>query len=246
MNKNFRTAVLLFFAVVSFAAGSNAAWACDVKDGGPGICLGTKKIAQDFHWSFSLINLTNSNIKIGTAPDHGFGGNFPYNTVFPPGNAANSKTSRYNSDVPSPTLGLTTWKSAAHNEMFPDHFIQTVPFEIQSDSGYNFTLQFSQNTNYAQQVVVVQFKPPYGASTWNYKTNVSNDNGYYAYPPRNPGDDYLNDTGYDGILFAISDKYVLSVFKNNAMDNDGNSLILVVTQRYPEHDYHGQNVRWLF
>ena len=244
MKATFRSAFLLFFVLTLVATASGTAWA-GCSEGNIGVAIGTNDLFQDFKWTFSLINLTSSNIKTGakgsTEPDdHTLGSNFPYNTVYPPGNSTNSKSKGVTSTTT--TLNLTTWKSNSHNKMFPDHCTATVPIEISSDTSYNFSLRFQQSDGSPQRSVRATLQPPYGQTTWKYSTKTSNDNGYYSSAPV-PSDNFEG----DGILFAISDKYVLAVYKNHDVDNQkGGDLVLVVTERNPKFDYHGNKVQWSF
>ena len=132
MKATLQTAILLFFAITLIAAAPCTAWA-SCAEGDLGVAIGTNDLFKDFKWTFSLINLTSSNVKIGPkgsteSEDHTLGSNFPYNTVYPPGNSSNSKSTGGASTTPS--INLTTWKSNSHNKMFPDHCTSTVPFEI--------------------------------------------------------------------------------------------------------------------
>ena len=127
--------------------------------------------------------------------------------------------------------------------MFPDHCSTTVPFEIANDTAYNFSLKFSQY--FGRHTAAVTIQPPFGQTSWKYSTSVSNDNGYYAFDPTSTA---KSGTGEgNGILFAISDKYILSLYKNNEWATNGaNDLILVVTERNPNNKYSGNKVRWDF
>lgn len=242
MKTTMRTTVVLFFAMIVLAAAPGTVWA-DNCNTGNGIMLGTNALTQDFAWHFSLINLTGSNIVIGAknSTDHDLSSNFPYGAVYPPGNSANSKTKGTSGAT---TLNLTTWKSNEKNQMFPDHCTTTVNFEISSNTAYNFSLRFNQKNNQRQAMVTLQ--PPYGKTSWKYSTDIDAGNGYHAYPPQAPNDDGLNGDEGDGILFAISDRYVLTLYKNNMEGQGGNSLNLVVTERDPSLDYHGNKLRWIF
>lgn len=238
MKNMIRIVAILLFSVAIAAADPVMVRACTTEYIG-GIRLGHDNTDGQFKWTFSLINLTNSNVKIGAkgSTDYDLGSSFPYGAVYPPGNSTT------NSNKDTSTLGLTTWKSAEHNKMFPDHCTTTVPFEIQDgSSAYNFSLTFYQDTAYwAQRAVIVNFQPPYKSnpSSFKYKTNT----------PYNAGPD-----GYDikqllygqGIIFAISDKYVLTLYKNNRKGNGGNSLILVLTQKNSALDYRGNSLDWQF
>ncbi|HWR38542.1 MAG TPA: hypothetical protein VN611_03510 [Patescibacteria group bacterium] len=232
-----RTAALLFF-VMTLAVASPAAWAgCDSTS--PGIIL-DQPGAGDWTWTFSLINLTGSNVQIGSeaaeGSDHNLGSEFPYGHVYPPGNSTGTPKTNTTALVPG-TLNLTTWKSNSHKDMFPDYCSSTVPVSIVSDTAYNFSVKFSMSGQKSAQATL---QPPYSSSTWKYSTNVPyGDNGYYAYP----GNGWYSG---DGILFAISDKYLLSLFKNTDYNLNANDLILVITYRNPKNDYHGNNVRWYF
>ena len=243
-----RKAIVLFFAASLVAVAPGTVWAgCDT---GNGIMLGTNADMQKFVWHFSLINLTKSNITIaskGSSGDHTLGSSFPYGKVYPPGNSANSKTqipAGYTLPTQSPYLNITTWKSDEHNDMFPDACTTDVNIEIQGNTAYNFGLQFKQHND--QRQVRVTLQQAYGASSWKYKTSVADDNGYYAYPAAAPDDDGVKDDEGEGILFAISDKYVVAMYKNNEEGQGGNSLNLVVTERNPLLDYHGNKIRWIF
>jgi hypothetical protein len=244
-----RTAVVLFFAVTLLTAAPGMVWAsCDT---GNGIMLGTNADLQDFVWHFSLVNLTKSNITIAPKSSSGnssLGSGFPYGIAYPPGNSANSKTqipSGYSLPTKSPYLNVTTWKSNEHNKMFPDSCTTNVIIEIKDNTAYNFGLQFKQHND--QRQVRVTLQQAYGATTsWKYKTSATNDNGYYAYPAAAPDDDGVKDDEGEGILFAISDKYIVALYKNNMEGQGGNSLNLVVTERDPALDYHGNKVRYIF
>ena len=247
MKATLRTAVLLFFAITLVAAAPATAWA-DCTQFPPGILIGTDSGSNDsFTWTFSLINLTSGNVKIGakgstdSQSDNYLGSGFPYSTAYPPGNSSNSKSTGGAST--SPDINLTTWKSNSHQDMFPDHCSTTVPFEISNDTAYNFSLKFSQYFGRHNAAVVIQ--PPFGQTTWKYSTSVSNDSGYYAFDPTSTA---KSGTGEgNGILFAISDKYILSLYKNNEWATNGaNDLILVVTERNSNKKYLGNKVRWDF
>ncbi|HWR38713.1 MAG TPA: hypothetical protein VN611_04370 [Patescibacteria group bacterium] len=222
---------VLFLTMFITSASFGTARACD--DPGGGIWLGITGVNSNHNqfW-FSVINLTSYNVTIGTAPDHAID-DFPYGSVLPPGNCVN-----YKSVTPSMSnYAITTWASADAHNRFPDHCTATVPFTISEGTGaYNFSLTFKQDTNdHPQQAAIVNFAPPYGTTTWKYSQSVSNDNGYYANQPRD---------GHEGILFAISDTFVLSAFKPNKVGNGGNRFILVITQRYSDSNYRGYHYQW--
>ena len=46
-------------------------------------------------------------------------------------------------------------------------------------------------------------------------------------------------------MYAINARYVLSLYKNNNFHNGGNSLILVVAERFSNLDYHGNKNQWV-
>jgi hypothetical protein len=256
MKKHVLTSIFLMIAVCVISAGPGTVRACDDMEQ-KGIMLGHTD-SQEFVWTFSLINLTSSNVYIGIDnSDHSFGGDFPYGTTYPPGNSVvknNGNPIANNGDTSK--IGLTTWKSDQHNKMFPDHCVTTVPVEIHDNTNANnFSLHFEQNLNEtAQKSVIVRFSPAVTTNTWNFKTAVSNDNGFYAFEPRSKGDRHYSDgkpmhdseAGYEGILYAINDRYVLSLYKNNDFHNGGNSLILVITERFKNLDYHGNKNQWVF
>ena len=227
MKTIFRAVVTVVFAMVIVAAGPSTVWAdCSAVSG---IWLGHENMDTSTAWTFTLINLTNSNVQIGakgSTEGHDLGDNFPYGQVYKPGNASSSTTP-----------ALTTWQSDDHNKIFPDHCSSTVNFFIQDGSGlYNFSLLFAQDPSYwAQKAVTVNFNPPYGTSTWKYSRTVNNDNGYYAYKARD---------GHEGILFAISDKYILNINKPNKHGNGDNQLFLVITQRTANNSYTGKQLQW--
>ena len=226
----FLLALLAFFAQVAPAMG----YACTSVNG---IYIGndTKK---DETWTFSLVNLTESNIKIGSQNDQNSSPaghhlrNFPYGTVFPPGNSSSEET--------TPSLGLTSWKSKAESKWFPETCNLFVPIEISSNSAYNFSLRFNGGNG---KEVLVSIAPPVGQSTWRYSTDVNNDKGYYAFSSAQGAD---GPDAHDGILFALSDQYVVCLYKNNTENEGGNHLILVVTQRNSYNDYHGNKMRYFF
>lgn len=222
-------AAALFFVFVAAVAGPGQVWACDTAYGG--IWLGQDKMdATKTEWSISVINLTNSNLQVGAAgsTDNDISG-FPYGNVYPPGNTNKSSPS-------ASTVNLTTWESKSDNRLFPDHCTSTVNYMIQDGSNaYNFSLVFQHdNDNYDGKAVIVHMAAPYGTSTWKYNTSTNSD-GYYAYKPRD---------GSEGILFAISDKYILSLYKPNKNGNGGNQLFLVVTQRFANNQYKGNKLQW--
>lgn len=228
-------AIFLLFMITFIAAVPVTAWAnCPLANG---VEISNGGASGKWTWTFSLINLTRSNVKIGDkgSTDNYLHGGFPYNTVFPPGNSINSKTK----GTPTTTadLNLTTWKSTSEKKMFPDYCSTTVPFEITNDSTYNFSLIFqSEGGGFQEHAVRVNFD----ASSRIYSTNTTS-NGYVAIPSASTGG------GGEGILFAISDKYILSIFKNQIYQvNGGADLVLVVTERVPTNDYHGYKVRWTF
>jgi hypothetical protein len=238
-----RTAVLLFLAITLLAAAPGITLASCPQANGIEISKGTE--SGSFTWTFSLLNLTSSNVRIGdkgttdSQSDNYLHSGFPYSTVFPPGNSTNSKTK--GTPTTAANLNLTTWKSSSEKKMFPDHCSTTVPFEITNDRSYDFSLIFqSEGGGYQEHAVRVNIQPPFGTSSWKYNTNVSS-NGYVAIPSASTGD------GGEGILFAISDKYILSVFKNQTYEPHGGAdLVLVVTERNSANDYHGNKVRWTF
>lgn len=246
MRNVIRIVAILFFTVVIAVTSPGTVLACS-NEGQDGIWLGTVDKMLEYQWTFSVINLTGSTVKIGTAPDHNLGSNFPYNTTFPPANSI----AKYPNSTPPPNngdtsqIGLTTWKSGSHNKMFPDHCQATVPIEIQNNNtAYNFSLEFSQDLyNSPQRSVIVKIKPPYqtSTSTWKFSTDAGAD-GYVSYPPRN----FSGDT-HEGILTAISDRYVLCLYKTKSafVDNsDPNDLILVITERFPNAHYRGNDLQW--
>lgn len=240
MKTTLRTAVLLLLVMI-LAAVPCTAWASSM---GAGILLGNDSTVNGHAWTFSLINLTSSNVQIGakgSTEGHDFGHNFPYGVIFPPGNSANSKSTGGVSATP--TLNLTTWSSNDNSHMFDYGCPTTVSFEIVNDPAYNFSLVFRNDKDYTR----VTPQPPYKATSWKYNTDVANDNGYYARTAYSTGD------GGEGYLAAISDKYVVAVFKNNQIGLGGNDLILVITERNPIYDYHGHGgdapnnqIRWVF
>ena len=248
----------LLIAVGMISVGTGTVQACDDMEQ-KGIMLGHTD-SQKFVWTFSLINLTQSNVYIGakgSAGDSTFGGDFPYGTTYPPGNSLvqnNGNPKPNNGDTSK--IGLTTWKSDEHSKMFPDHCRTYVPVEIHDGTNANnFSLYFEKDeAEMDQKAVLVSFKPPYNSSTWNFKTSVSNDNGFYAFDPRSKGERkdshgrtiQDSEAGYEGILYAINSRYVLSLYKNNNFHNGGNSLILVVTERFSNLDYHGNKNQWVF
>ena len=258
MKNKLSTVLLMMFALCIISAGTGTVRACDNMEQ-KGILLGHTN-SQDFHWTFTLINLTSSNVYIGkkdSTEQHSFGGNFPYDTTYPPGNSVvknNGNPIPNNSDTSK--IGLTTWESDAHSKMFPDHCVTTLPLEIHDGTGANnFSLRFERyEDTMDQKAVIVRINPPYNTNTWNFKTSAANDNGFYAFEPRSKGerkDDHgrtIQDSegGFEGILFAINDRYVLSLYKNNKFGNGGNSLILVVAERFKNLDYHGQKLQWVF
>ncbi|MBP2663700.1 MAG: hypothetical protein H6Q71_1648 [Firmicutes bacterium] len=246
MRNVIRTVAILFFTIVIAATSPGTVLACD-GEGQDGIWLGTVDMMLKYKWTFSVINLTGSTVKIGTAPDHSLGSNFPYNTTFPPGNSIakypDSTPPANNGDTSQ--IGLTTWKSGNHNKMFPDHCQATVPIEIQNNNtAYNFSLEFSQYLDLSpQSSVIVKIKPPYqtSTSTWKFSTDVA-DSGYVAYPPRK-----LSGGIHEGILTAISDRYVLCLYKTqnaNIDSSNPNDLILVITERFPNANYRGNGLQW--
>ena len=239
MKTTLRTAVLLLLAMVLVAIPCTT-WAQSTCSGGSGIVLGNDASAKGHAWSFSLINLTSSNIQIGakgSTEGHDFGGNFPYGVIYPPGNSTNSAST-------GATLNLTTWKSNEDTHMFSQSCPTTVSFEIVNDPAYNFSLEFRESSSdYAH----VTPQPPYKATSWKYSTDVDNDNGYYARTAN------TTNSGGEGFLSAVSDKYYVAVFKNNQVGEGGNDLILVITERNPKYDYHGHGgdapnnqIRWVF
>lgn len=228
-------------SLMAFVPGT--AWAkCDQANG---IELSNDGAMGDWTYTFSLINLTSSNVRIGDKgttddqDDNYLHGGFPYGTSFPPGNSTNSKTK--GAPTTPASLNLTTWKSNSKKDMFPDHCATNVSFEITNDPAYNFSLKFAQATNGpAQHGVRVNIYPPFGKSTWKYSTNTTS-NGYVAIPSASTGDNG------EGILFAISDKYIVTIFKNqDYQPHGGADLVLVITERNPANDYHGNKVRWTF
>ena len=241
MNAKLRTIALLFFAIAFVAVAPGAAWAsCPQANG---IELSNDGAVGEWTWTFSLINLTSSNVRIGdkgttdSQSDNYLHEGFPYSTSFPPGNSTYTLPIEKS---PTANINLTTWKSTSQKKMFPDHCSTTVPFEITNFPAYNFSLIFQQMQGPAQHAVRVNIQPPFNSSSWKYTTNGSS-NGYVAIPSASTGD------GGEGILFAISDKYILSIFKNQMYDvNGGADLVLVVTERNPVNDYHGNKVRWTF
>ena len=225
--KRIKCSVLVLIAAMVFAATvPGIAWAdCSSADG---IWLGHENMDTSTSWTFTLINLTNSNVEVGAkgTTDHDLGDNFPYSHVYASGNASAATT---------PSLSM--WQSNDGNKIFPDHCSTTVNFFIQDGSGlYNFSLLFAQDPSYwAQKAVIVNFNPPYGTSTWKYSRTTSNDSGYYSYKARD---------GHEGILFVISDKYVLNIYKPNKHGNGDNQLFLVVTQRTTNNVYTGNKLQW--
>ena len=232
MNIMLQTALSLLFAIVVAISGPAVVWADCGNEGVAGINIGIDNNDGDFVWTFSLVNLTSQQITIQPPQDNRIGSNFPYyennekNNIYFPGN----------SDKAQQVVGHTTWKSEKHTKMFPDHCRATVTFQFATDTAYNFSLVFDQDIAYhPQRSVIIQFKPPYGTNTWKYNTSVSNDNGYYAFNPR---------AGNEGILFAMSDKYVLCAYKPNKKSQGGNHLILVVTPRDSNLQYQGSKLQW--
>ena len=237
MKNIFRTAALVFAVAVLLAAGSGTVWAKNScgNDGVAGIWLGNTNTGKEVHWSFSLVNLTSKEITITTQDDSDdrFTGKFPYiekgdgqstidlNTYYPG-----------NSDPDKKYVGHTTWKSNDHTELFPDHCRQHLIFNIANDTAYNFGMVFDSDIEYEKKrAVIAQFLKPEGASTWKYSTNTTSQ-GYYAMPPR---------AGNEGVLFAISDKYILCAY---LAGKDSNGLVVVVTERDPNLDYHGNKAQW--
>ena len=194
----------LLIAASMIAVDTVTVQACDNMEQ-KGIMLGHTD-SQKFVWTFSLINLTQSNISIGTkgsAGDSTLGSDFPYGTTYPPGNSLvqnNGNPKPNNGDTSK--IGLTTWKSDEHSKMFPDHCRTYVPIMIQDGTNVNnFSLYFEKDeAEMDQKAVIVSFKPPYNSSTWSFKTSVSNDNGFYAFDPRSKGErkdsQRKNDTGF--------------------------------------------------
>ena len=235
MKNIFRTGALVLAVAVLLAAGSGTVWAdngCG-NDGVAGIWLGNTNTGGDVDWSFSLVNLTTKQITITSTDDSDdfFTGNFPYiksgdsqstidlNTYYPG-----------NSDPDKKYVGHTTWKSNEHKKLFPDHCKQHLVFNIANDTAYNFGMTFASDIEYEKgRAVIAQFLAPLGASTWKYSTNTTSQ-GYAAKPPR---------AGNEGVLFAISDKYILCAYSAG-----GNNLILVVTERDPKLEYHGNKSQW--
>ena len=235
MKYKVRTAALILAFAVLLTAGSGTVWAKNTcgNEGVAGIWLGNSNTGGEVTWSFSLINLTTKQITISTQDDSDdrFTGNFPYiksgdsqstidrNTYYPG-----------NSDPDKKYVGHTTWKSNQHTELFPDHCRQHLVFNIANDTAYNFGMVFDSDSDHEKsRAVIAQFLTPEGASTWKYSTNT-NSQGYYAMPPR---------AGNEGVLFAISDKYILCAYSGG-----NNTLILVVTERDPKLEYHGNKAQW--
>ena len=238
MNIMLRTVFSILTTIFIIASGPAVAWADCGNEGVAGINIGIDNNDGNFVWTFSLVNLTSQQITIQPPQDNRIGSNFPYyetsesnyqNNIYYAGN------SNYKDPNPQ-VVGHTTWKSNEHTKMFPDACRATVTFQFANDSSYNFSLVFDQDIAYhPQRSVIIQFKPPYGTSTWKYNTSVSNDNGYYAFNPR---------AGNEGILFAISDKYVICAYKPNKKSQGGNHLILVVTPRDSNLQYQGSKLQW--
>ena len=226
-----KIAVLLLFVFIAAVAGAGQVWASCTNP--EGIWLGQDKMAASkTEWSLSVINLTNSNLQVGAAgsTDNDLPG-FPYGTIYPPGNTNKTNPS-------ATTVNLTTWESKSDNRLFNDHCTNTVNYVIQDGSNsYNFSLVFmADSNNYDGKAVAVHFGKPYNASSWKYSTsNTSGTDGYYSYNPRGNN---------EGILFAISDKYILSLYKPNKLGNGGNQLFLVVTQKFTNSQYKGNKLQW--
>ena len=191
-----------------------------------GVWVGRNAQDGETDWDFSVINLTASNVVIGSKPDKGaFGDNFPYGHTYPPGNSQNK------------TVNLTTWKSHKGNQTFPKVDSTLVNFVIQDGTNqYNFSLKFSIPGSKGEGAYINLQQT--ASSTWKYTTSVSNDgnSGYSADPPRSGLE--------EGILYAISDKYVVCLYKPVTMSRGGNRLFLTITQRYPENAYKGYHLQW--
>ena len=219
-------AVLLLTAFTT--AGSGTAWASssDYK----GVWLGRQATDDEVDWDFSLVNLTQYNVVVGAKPDKGaIGDNFPYGHSYPPGNSQNK------------TMNLTTWKGGKGDHPFPKVSSTNVDFAIQDGTNqYGFSVNFlmpgSEGTD-----AYATLQSPSGSAAWKY--SVTNDNGFYADPPRD---------GYsEGVLFAISDKYTLCIYKPVTLSHGGNKFFLVVSQRYTynsQHNvinvYQGNHLQW--
>ena len=205
-----------------------------------GVLLNVASTDKDLktEWTFSLINLTNNTIHIGAASEvsQALGDNFPYNTDFPSGNSKGTK------------VNLTTWKSSYLAHPFPANYEADVNFHIQDGTSglYDFSLQFLMFSSGGVpdgSMAYAYFQPVFGSTSWKYSNQVTNDSGYYADPPRTSDNVKYSPTP-EGIVFAISDKYVLCLYKPNMYDNGENQLIMVVTQRFANNSYHGNHLKW--
>ncbi|HWR37967.1 MAG TPA: hypothetical protein VN611_00585 [Patescibacteria group bacterium] len=197
-----------------------------------GLWIGGGFNLEEYHYSFSLINLTDYDVFISPkfTDQQNLGGNFPYNTKFP----------SFNCNDTSPTLdnlALTTWRSGKHSKMFPSGCSTPVPISILDESNaYNFSLYFYQDPERpAQHAVNVAFGPFYGQTSWKYSQSVKNDNGFYADTPRVIDSAQLG----EGIMYAISDKFILTLYGSG-----NNDIILVVNQKRSTNDYHGNHLQW--
>lgn len=238
-----RIAAILLIAAFITAAAPERIWAAEDYRNYKGVWLGVASTDKDHDtdWTFSLINLTNSNVYIGaasetpsTSPYATLSDNFPYNTTFPPGNFKDTK------------VNLTTWKGRNVAHPFPGQYESAVNIHIQDGTNlYDFGLSFlmySSGGVPSGSDAYVYFQPVYGSTSWKYNTQVTNDNGYYADPPRL----YSSGAAYsEGIQFAISDKYVLCLYKPNEYNNGENLLFLVITQRFANNAYRGNHLQWM-
>lgn len=232
-------AAIVALFIACYAGAGTVLAATDGNRNYKGVWIGVASTDKDqkTEWTFSLINLTNSTVHIGAVSEvsQALGDNFPYNTDFPSGNSKGTK------------VNLTTWKSSNVAHPFPGNYEADANIHIQDGTSglYDFSLQFLMYSsggvpNGSQ--AFAYFQPVYGSTTWKYSNQVTNDSGYYADPPRR----YSSGSGYrEGIVFAISDKYVLCLYKPNMFDNGENQLFLVITQRFANASYHGNHLQWI-